>query len=44
MWIPYILNFNKISQEMRKVQVEVHLCSYVKYTTTELVFKKLIFA
>jgi hypothetical protein len=44
MWLPYILNFTKISQEIWKVQAEVHLCSYVKYTTTELIFKKLIFA
>jgi hypothetical protein len=29
---------------MWEVQVEVHLCSYVKYTATELIFKKLIFA
>jgi hypothetical protein len=28
---------------MWKIQVEIHLCSYVKYTTTEPIFKKLIF-
>jgi hypothetical protein len=43
-WIIYILNFTKISQEMWQVQVEVHLCSYVKYTTTVLICKKLTFA
>jgi hypothetical protein len=44
MWISYILNYTEISQEIWKVQVEVHLCSYAKYTTTELIFKKLTFA
>jgi hypothetical protein len=44
MWISYILNFTKISQEMWKVLVEVHLCSYVKYTTTELIFNTVTFA
>jgi hypothetical protein len=43
-WLPYILNFTNISQEIWKVQAEIHLCSYVKYTTTELIFKKLVFS
>jgi hypothetical protein len=41
---PYILNFTKISPEMWKLQVEVNFCFYIKYTTTELIYMKLIFA